>query len=357
MWPRTPVTDALGITYPIIQAPMAGGPAGPALVAAVANAGGLGSLGAATMPPDQIRAAIQEIRRLTDRPFAVNLFAPQSPHATPEAIARMQALLQPYRAELGLGEPSAVTTYGESFEAQITVVLEERVPIFSFTFGIPPAQWLQALHANRAVIIGTATSVREARALEASGVDMIAAQGSEAGGHRGTFLGGAEEPLIGTLALVPQVVDAVGVPVIAAGGIADGRGIVAALALGAAAAQLGTAFLACPESGASPLHKEALLHSGDESTTVTRVFTGRSARGLRNRYTTELAAHRDEVLDYPVQGVVSADIRRAAASQGRVDLLALWAGQAVALCTTKPAGELVADLAAQAADLLRRLSS
>jgi nitronate monooxygenase len=235
------------------------------------------------------------------------------------------------------------------------VVLEERVPVFSFTFGLLPPEDLRALRAAGAFVMGTATSVREARALEAAGVDAIVAQGGEAGGHRGTFLGPPERALTGTLALVPQVVDAVSLPVVAAGGIMDGRGVAAALALGARAASLGTAFLACPESGASRPYKDALLAraGGDDATAITRAFTGRWARGLRNRFLEELDGA--PVLPYPLQHALTADLRREAAKAGKPDLLSLWAGQGAPLARARPAAELVRDVARETEEALARL--
>jgi nitronate monooxygenase len=233
-------------------------------------------------------------------------------------------------------------------------VLEERVPIFSFTFGALAAEDVAALARAGAVVMGTATTVREARALEAAGVHAVVAQGGEAGAHRGTFLGPPERGLTGTLALVPQVAAAVALPVVAAGGIMDGRGLAAVLALGAQGAQLGTAFIPCPESGASAAHKEALLARRDEDeTTLTRAFSGKTARGLRNRFIEQMEGA--PLLPYPLQNAMTTDLRREAARAGRSDLLSLWAGQGVPLARLRPAGDLVRDLVRETEEAVARL--
>ncbi len=352
-WPRI-LADRIGVEYPVFQAPMAGGPSTPELTAAVSNAGGLGAMGAGYVSADALRQAIRATRALTSRPFCVNVFAPEAPASpSPDEVARAQAALAPFRTEVGLsaaGTPAA----GQPFRDQLRVVLEERVPVFSFTFGALAPEDVAALARNGAVVMGTATSAREARALEATGVHAVVAQGAEAGGHRGTFLGPVEGGLAGTLALVPQIVDAVRVPVVAAGGIMDGRGIAAALALGAAAAALGTAFLACPESGASRPYKDAILARRDaDETTLTRAFSGRWARGLRNRFTEALASA--PVLPYPLQNAMTADLRREAARAGKADLLSLWAGQGVPLARARPAGELLRELVRETEAAVARL--
>lgn len=341
---RNALTQMFDIEVPIVQAPMAGGPTTPELVAAVSNAGGLGSLGAAYLAPDVLRETIRTIRQMTDRPFGVNLFLPEVPDVSDEQIARAEALLAPFRAELGLPEASQVRRPDEQFDAQLAVLVEERVPVFSFTFGVPAPQHVRAVKDAGLRVVGTATTVAEGRLLQNAGVDAIVGQGSEAGGHRGTFESNEahmRQALVGVMALIPQLVDAVRVPVIAAGGIMDGRGMVAALALGAAGVQMGTAFLACPESGAHLHHKAALLAGTDESTIVTRVFSGRPARGLANRFTQEMAAHEADVAPFPLQNTLTRDIRQAAAKQNRPDYLSMWAGQGAPLATTLPAAEVV----------------
>jgi nitronate monooxygenase len=318
----------------------------PRLVAAVSEAGALGSLGCAMLSPDALRDAIREIRSLTARPFAINLFAPH-PRGEPDeaTIAAVDALLAPRRRELGLPQPvrSGPLAPPDPYEAQLEVVLAERVPVFSFTFGCPP---LEPLREAGIPVLGTATTVSEAVALEEAGVDVVVAQGSEAGGHRGSFAVPFERGLIGTIALVPQIVDRVSVPVVAAGGIADGRGVAAALALGASGAQLGTAFLACPESGAPDAHQRALGSPGAADTMVTGAYTGRPARAIRTPLLEELDGL-GVAAPYPAQGALLADLRAAGAELDRADLLFLLAGQAAPLARTLPAGELVATLAAE----------
>lgn len=355
MWQTTRVTELLGIEYPIIQAPMAGGPTTPELVAAVSNAGALGSIGGGYLPADALRKQIQAVRALTDRPFNVNLFAPCDVSVDTEIVARAQAMLDPYRAELGIPPSPAFTPPTDLFAAELAVVLEERVPIFSFTFGIPPADDLRRLRDKGTRILGTATTVAEGMQLEEAGVDAIVGQGSEAGGHRGTFADDFELGLIGTMALIPQLASSVSVPVVAAGGIMDGRGISAALALGAAGAQLGTAFLVTQESGAHPRHKAAILASGEHNAVITRVFSGKPARALANRFTEELRPHEGDLLAYPAQNALTQDIRRAASQQNRPEFLALWSGQAPRLARPLPAAELVRALVEETGQVIRTL--
>ena len=346
----TCITELLGTRYPLVQAPMAGGYTTPELVAAVSNAGALGSLAGAQLAPEELRGAIAAVRRLTDRPFGVNLFAPlPRPVVDPDAVAAMNAVLAPFRAELGLPEPETPSLPPAGrVEEQLTVVAEERVPVFSFTFGIPP---LEQVREAGCVILGTATTVAEAVALEESGIDAVVAQASEAGGHRGTFLGSFEDGLVGGVALVPALAERVSLPVLHAGGVMDGRGIAAALALGAEGVQLGTAFLGCPESGTTELHRRALVET-EAATVVTPVFTGRHARLVRTSYVDALERSGLDPLPYPLQAAVSADLRAAAVPAGRADLLFLLAGQGVARLRSLPAGELVETLVRETEEAL-----
>lgn len=354
MWFDTPLTQRLGIRYPIVGAPMAGGPSTPELTAAISNAGGLGSLAVGYLSLEQTRAAIREVKRLTDRPFAVNVLLSEPVTPDDEAIARSNELLGPIRDELGLTAPPLLS-FSEDLDAQIDVLLEEGIPAFSFTFGIPRAAVLAAFKSQGTVLIGTATTVREALALEEAGVDLVVAQGGEAGGHRGTFLGAFESALVGTMALVPQVVDAVRVPVVAAGGIMDARGIVAALALGAGGVALGTALLATPESGAHPRHKEALAVSNEESTCITRAFSGKPVRAIENRFIRTLRPYEAELPAYPIQNTLTRDIRKKASELGRSEFMGMWAGQGSRLCETRSASELIAEWVADVESLLARL--
>lgn len=334
-------TTLLGVRHPLIQAPMAGGATTPELVAAVSNAGALGSFAAATLSPQAMREGVARVRQLTDRPFNVNLFVLDEPAPSDEQVARAQARLDPLRAELGLPPGGRPARFCEDNHAQLETLIELAPPVVSFTFGLLDATTVARLHAAGSRVIGTATTVAEARAWESVGADLICAQGFEAGGHRGTFLGDPQQANIGLLALLPQVAAAVQVPVIAAGGLMDGRGIAASLLLGAQAAQLGTAFLCCPESGIPALWKEAILAAGDDSTRLTRAFSGRYARGIVNDFMRRFAAEEEQVPAYPVQNALTADIRQAATRQGRSEYLSLWAGQGAGLARALPAAELV----------------
>jgi nitronate monooxygenase len=348
----TAFTERMGIAHPLVLAPMAGGPSTPALCAAVSEAGGLGSHGAAYVPPDKLRQDIRAIRAATSHPFAVNLFADDGIAADEGRLRSAQAGLERYRRELGL-PPTAPPPASVQLSDAFPVLLEERVPVFSFTFGIPPREMLDACRKQGMATMGTATTVAEARALEQAGVDFICAQGAEAGGHRGTFDRDVTHALIGTLALVPQVLDAVRVPVIAAGGIMDGRGFVAGLALGASAVCMGTAFLRCPEAGTSAPYRAALREARDDGTVITRAFSGRAARGLANRFTREMADA--PLAPYAVQNSLTREIRAAAVKASDPGLLSLWAGQAAPLAREMPARELVAQILREADAVIERL--
>lgn len=358
--PRSPGTDGLlermGVHEPVIQAPMAGGATTPELVSAVSEAGALGFLGAAYLGPEAIAAAAAEVRRQTKRPFGINLFAPL-PEPGPRDVGRMLELLAPVHARLGLPPPVPPSAAPFGFEAQLEAVLATDATVFSFTFGLLPDGVLERLHTHGKLVMGTATTVDEAQQLEAAGVDAVVVQGSEAGAHRGTFGGSFEAAMIGTMALVPQVVDAVAVPVVASGGIMDGRGIAAALALGATAAQLGTAFLTCPESGIPASHKQAILVAREDATRITRAFSGRPARGLVNPLMDLIDAEPEAIPPFPVQNALTRPIRTAAAAEDDPDHLSLWAGQGVRMARSLPASHLVAALVEELASARRQLTS
>jgi nitronate monooxygenase len=331
---RTAATEAtrrLGIEHPIIQGPFGGGLSTPTLAAAVSERGGLGSFGAHQVAPDDLAGVAAAIRARTSKPFALNLWvSDHDPGGDALAQAdydRLARLFEPYFRELGVTLPPPPPRFFPGFADQVEALLAVAPPVFSFVFGVPDAAVLAACRRKGIVTVGAATSIAEARALDDAGVDLIVASGFEAGGHRPTFLGRAEDSLMGTLALTPLVADRVRAPVIAAGGIADRRGVAAVLALGAQAAQLGTAFLACEESGASPAHRALLFSDRSQSTTLTRTFTGRLARGLTNRWTRELAAHVAELPPYPVQSWFMAQLRPAALAAGNTDLTSLWSSQ------------------------------
>jgi nitronate monooxygenase len=337
-WNRNRLTKKLGINYPIIQGPF-GGFSSQRLTAAVSNFGGLGSFGAHSLAPEAIKDVIAQIRSLTPKPFAMNLWVSmedESARTSDEsAFNRSLAPLAGHLAELGAPRPAYKPHSPIRLEDQARVLLDAKVPTFSFIYGIPPREILDECRARDIVTIGAATTPDEAAALRDAGVDAVAASGFEAGGHRGSFLRAAEDSLTGTFSLLPQVVDVVDVPVIAAGGIGDARGVIAALALGAEAVQMGTVFLACEESGASRLHREALLGRKAGRTGLTKGFTGRLARGIRNRLMDELNAKGVEILPYPLQRGLIRNLSMAAEVAGRSDLVPMWAGQSANLsaCT------------------------
>ncbi len=341
MWRDTGFTRRTGARLPIVAAPLAGGPSTAGLVAAASAAGGYGVLPGGYLTPDEFRAGIREVRGRTDAPFGVNVLLAQPFEVDPAQIGAALELLRPYADELGV-TLSVPDRFGDDVEGLMDVAAAERVPLLSFAFGIPPADRLDALRAAGVLTCGTATSVAEARALAAAGVDLVCVQGAEAGGHRGGFRTDPAVGLVGLVALVPLVRDAVDIPVIAAGGIMDGRGVAAALALGADAAQLGTAFLRCPEAGTSPPYRRALTTATETGTILTNAFSGRPARGIRNRQAVDLAGA--ALPPYPVLNALTRPLRRAAAAAGRWEFLSLWAGQGVPAGRELPAAELVASL-------------
>ena len=353
-WKQNRLTTTLGIDYPIIQGPL-GGLASQRLTAAVCNFGGLGSFGALSLAPEAIRDVIAEIRSLTSKPFAVNLWVSleDAGARTSDAGAfnRSLAPIAEHLAALGAPRPTYKPHSPVRFEDQVRALLDAKVPAFSFIFGIPPREILEECRAKKIVTIGAATTPDEAVSLQEAGVDVIAASGFEAGGHRGSFLRPAEDSLTGTFSLVPQVVDLVEVPVIAAGGIADARGVIAALALGAEGVQIGTAFLTCEESGANRLHRETLLAGQARHTGLTKGFTGRLARGIQNRLMEEMNRNGIEILPYPLQRALVKNLSVAAEAAGRPDLLPMWAGQSASLSTCTDVTAFLSSLVAQVSEV------
>ncbi len=333
-WPRNRLTERLGIDYPLIQGPLGGLPS-QTLTAAVSTFGGLGSFGVHTQPPEAIPDLVAEIRSMTARPFGVTLWASmEDDGARAAGGAEFQRSLAPmaaHLAELGVPTPVYQPYVPQSFERQARALIAARPPVISFIFGVPPWDILDECHQQGIPTIGTATTVEEAIALEEAGLDAIVASGFEGGGHRGSFVGRAEESLLGTMALVPQIVDAVSLPVIAAGGIGDARGVLAALALGAEGVQMGTAFLFSEDSGASQLHRDALGGPAAGHTGLTRGFTGRLARGIQNRLMDELNRPGAPHLPYPLQRALVRHLAAPAEAAGRAELIQLWAGQATPL--------------------------
>lgn len=361
MWNQTKVSNKLHIHYPIIQAGMAGGSTTPEMVAAVSESGGLGTLGAGYMAPEQIRGAIQRIKERTSQPFAVNLFIPEKNDWSIEEVQKYKeeaiSLTKPFREALQLPKP-LIETFQEPFKEQLAVVMEESVPVFSFTFGIPTPCTISKLKDKGIVTIGTATTVQEGIELEKAGIDIVVAQGSEAGGHRGTFLNADrkifEQSYVGTMALVPQMVDHLSVPVIASGGIMDGRGVAASFTLGASGVQLGTAFLTCHESGAHSVHKEQILSSNEESTVLTRAFSGKTARGIRNTFITHMQDRSTVIPPYPIQNTVTKDIRKKSSELHNSDYMSLWAGQGTRLNKSITVEKLLKDIVEQTDHILKQ---
>ena len=353
-WPATRVSDRLNLRHPIIQGPFGGGLSSVALVAAVSDAGGLGSFGVHHLDPAGITAVVGELNVATAGPFALNLWVSNHdlPEAemTPERFAAAVARLQPFYDEVGVEPPAFPERFAPTFEEQAEAVLRAEPAAFSFVFGVPDAGLLDEARERGIATLGTATTPDEAVALDEAGIDVIVASGAEAGGHRGAFLRAAEDSLVGTLPLVAVVAAEAGAPVVAAGGIADGRGVAAALTLGAEGVQIGSAFLATEESGTTPEHRAALRFDA-RHTRLTRAYSGRLARGIPNRLLEELTAD-GAIEPYPYQGFLLAPVLAAARAQGRTDVVALWSGQAASLVTHRHARELYAALVRDTAALL-----
>jgi nitronate monooxygenase len=334
----TPFSERLGLRLPLIQAPMAGGPSSLELVTAASSAGALGCFGFAYTQPDEMKRQAAAVRAKTDRAFGINLFVSAQPAPIASGIQgeAIDALARFYR-ELDLPVPDPVKPpYAPDLDAQLAAVEEIRPAVFTVHLGSVDPRRCKA----RGILVGgSANCVAEAKRLEELGYDFVIAQGGEAGGHRGSYLRDPYESLTGTLALTRLIVRAAKVPVVAAGGIMDGAGIAAALALGAQAAQLGTAFIPCPESGASPAHKEALLRVTEDETRITEKFSGKPARGIANRFMREMESAPQ--LAFPAQNLLTGKLRTAAAKAGKADYIALWAGQAAPLARKLPAAELI----------------
>jgi nitronate monooxygenase len=340
----------LNIEYPIIQAPMAG-VSTPQLAAAVSEAGGLGSIAVGAGTAAQARAAIGEVRQRTARPFSINVFTHRPAVADPAREAAWLAWLAPHFAAQGATAPAALREIYTSFladQAMLDVLVSERPAAVSFHFGLPLPAQVEALHGAGIVLMATATSPQEARAIEVAGIDIIVAQGIEAGGHRGVFEPAQPDLGLGTFALVQLLSGSVGIPVVAAGGIMDGRGIDAVMRLGAQGAQMGTAFIPCPESSATAHHRALLGPAAQSRTAFTDAISGRQARGIVNRFFDEIgAAGHPPVPDYPIAYDAAKALHAAASSQGNQDYSVNWAGQAFPLARAMPAGELVRALAAE----------
>lgn len=354
MWPDRRICDLLKIEIPIIQAPMAGA-ATPALASAVSNAGGLGSLGSAEMSLDQVQAAVAAMRAGTNRPFNLNFFIQDAPKTDAAVLRRTRQRMAPWYGALGLGEPpETLPDLAAAFgDAHVALLRAIRPAVVSFHFGMPRPEVVLALKQAGIVLISTATTVAEARALERTGMDAVIAQGWEAGGHRGTHQPTPPGEGVGLMALVPQIVDAVRLPVIAAGGIGDGRGIAAAFALGAAGVQMGTAFLSCPEAGTDAARRVRLRAAGDSDTMVTDAFSGRSARAMRSRYAEDMAQSREALPAFRQMYSLSDPLVAAASEE---DVSFHLYGQGAGLNRELTAPDLIRRLISEAKEVFGRLS-
>lgn len=356
MWPNRRFLDLVGIEHPIIQAPMIGPKAD--MVPKVSEAGGLGSLASAALTPEQVRAEVETIRQQTSKPFSVNFFCHTPPVPDERREAAWRTRLAAYYMELGL-DPNARTNAANRMpfdDAMCELIEELRPQVVSFHFGLPAAQLLRRVRQAGCLVLSSATTVAEARWLEAQGADAIIAQGAEAGGHRGMFLSEDIATQVGTFALVPQIVDAVSLPVIAAGGIGDARGIVAAFALGASAVQIGTAYLFCEEAKISTPHLAALRKTRDDATALTNVFTGRPARGIINRAIKDLGPISTEAPAFPLAAAALQPLRIKAEAQGLGDFSPLWSGQAAALGREMSAAVMTQTLAKEALELFKAMN-
>lgn len=355
MMSKNSLTELLNIQYPIIQAPMAGGVTSSELVAAVSNAGGLGMIGAGYLTSSQLEKQIKEIRTLTDKNFGVNLFVPTPYEMDKKKLETANQYLHEILTELEIkDEPPQLPTYEadlNTFHEQIDILIEEKIPVCSFTFGLPSKEVETKLKQNSSLLIGTATTVQEALLNEKAGMDAVVVQGVEAGGHRGTFHRSANDSLIGLMSLIPQTADNISIPIIAAGGIMDARGFMAARCLGAQAVQMGTAFLVCKESGANHLHKDAILEVTEDEMDLTKSFSGKMARGIHNRFIEKLKMAEECLPDYPLQNELTKAIRKAAAAKGKADYLSLWAGQSPRLAKKQTVDELIQKIVSEAEHL------
>lgn len=348
MWPQTSVARRLGIEHPIIQGPFGGGLSSTQLTVAVSEAGGMGSFGVHHLSPEDIVEVGRKLHAQTKKPFALNLWVSNHDEGvaplTPAEYARAIEIFHPYYRQLDIEPPLQPARFGYSFEDQIEAVLDVKPAAFSFVYGIPSEKILEECRRRNIATIGTITTIDEAIAMENAGVDLIVATGFEAGGHRVSFLRSSEESLTGTFALIPTITATVKTPVIAAGGIANAKGIAAAMILGAQGVQIGTAFLACNESNASDIHRSKLFSDDAKYTVLTRAFSGRLARGIRNDFTDEWQEKNFQPLPYPIQSWFTNSFKSAAINHHRPDLMSLWASQITPLLKHKHAKELFDDL-------------
>lgn len=346
---KNKMTELLKIEYPIIQAPMAGGVTTSKLISEVSNSGGLGMIGAGYMNPIQLREQIREVKQLTSNPFGVNLFVPNEFHVTENEMKTANEFLHPIRQQLNLPQKDnyEIPNFSdilETFMEQIKVVIEEKLPVCTFTFGIPSKEVMAELKQANIILMGTATTVEEAVENEKAGMDLVVVQGSEAGGHRGSFINIGQESLVGLMSLIPQVVDNISIPVIAAGGIMDSRGLMASICLGAKGVQMGTAFLTCIESGAHKVYKDAILQANEDQTILTRSFSGKYARGIKNQFIIEMQNHETLLPSFPVQNTLTQEIRKCSAAENSQEFMSLWSGQSPRLAKSQTVEALMKNI-------------
>jgi nitronate monooxygenase len=358
MWYNTKATEILGIQYPILQGPFGGGLSSVELLTAVSNMGGLGGLGAYTLNGQEIYEIDRKIKASTDKPYNLNLWVSDTDAVdgtvSDEQYEQVKVQFKPYFDEAGIELPPKPAPFKSRFEDQIQVVLDIRPKVFSFMFGVPQSGILEECRKRGIKLVGAATTLDEAIFLENAGVDMIVASGFEAGGHRPSFLASAEQSTTGTFVLLQLIREKVKLPVIAAGGIANGRGIGAALTLGADAVQVGTAFLACDESGALPEHKSALFSESAQYTMLSRAFTGRLGRGLSNRLGKDLIGKEPHILPFPLQTTVMASLRKAALEKKKFDMVFFWGGQIAPLLKHTKASTLMQSLIEETSEIMSR---
>lgn len=356
MWYNTKATEILGIDYPIMQGPFGGNLSSVELVSTVSNAGGLGGYGAYTLNGSEIVEIDRQIRAATNKPYNINIWVSETDapngEATDEQFQRAAQLFKPYFDEVGIPLSPKPAPFKLRFENQLQVILDLRPKVFSFMFGTLPADVMEQCRRLGIVTVGAATTLDEAIALEASGVDMIIASGFEAGGHRPSFLAQAEASTTGTFVLLQLIKDKVKTPVIAAGGIANGRGVAGALTLGADAVQIGTAFLACDESGALPVHRQMLFSDAAKYTTLSRAFTGRLGRGITSRVAKDLIGKEAGFLPFPLQTTFMSPLRKAALEQQKLDMVLFWGGQIAPVLKHTKAAELMQSIIADTTKIM-----
>jgi nitronate monooxygenase len=357
MWYRTKATELLGIDYPIMQGPFGGNLSSVQLVSTVSNAGGLGGYGAYTLTPQEIVEVDQQIKETTGKPYNINLWVSDTDtvdgSVSDEQFKQAQALFKPYFDELNINVPEKPAPFKSRFENQVEAVLHQKPPVFSFVFGIPSADILEQCHRLGIVTAGAATTLDEAVALESAAVDLIIASGFEAGGHRPSFLASAELSTTGTFVLVQLIKEKVKTPVVAAGGIANGKGVAAALTLGADAVQIGTAFLACDESNTTAIHKQMLFSDAAKYTTLSRAFSGRLGRGINSRIATDLMDKDKGLMPFPLQAQFMSHLRKAAIEQEKWDMIIFWSGQIAPILKHNKASVLMQSLIEETSKIIK----